>query len=111
MLYRVAACLHVTAETAVLVQTLRAAGAEMALCAANPLSTQDEVAEAMAGEEVEVLGRRGEDFDTYTAHVAALAATGPGVTLDDGADLITAVHGLGGLSVLHSPSNHSRAGS
>src|SRR5262245_34104237 len=59
---RIAACLHVTAETAVLVRTLVAAGADAALCAANPLSTQDEVVEALAGEGVEVLGRRGEDF-------------------------------------------------
>jgi len=93
---RVAACLHVTAETAVLVRTLLAAGAEAALCAANPLSTQDEVAEALAAEGVEVLGRRGEDFDTYAGHVDALAGSAPRLTLDDGADLISALHARGG---------------
>src|SRR3954471_4047771 len=64
---RVAACLHVTAETANLVRTLRAAGAQTALCAANPLSTQDEVAAALAEEGTEVRARRGEDLDAYAA--------------------------------------------
>jgi adenosylhomocysteinase len=89
----VAACLHVTAETANLVRTLVAGGARAALCAANPLSTQDEVAAALVVDHgVEVHARRGEDLDTYAAHVAALAATEPQITLDDGADLATLLH-------------------
>src|SRR6476646_2325452 len=70
---RVAACLHVTAETANLVRTLRAGGATVALCSANPLSTQDDVAAALVLEDgVEVRARHGEDVDTYVAHVLAL---------------------------------------
>jgi adenosylhomocysteinase len=88
---RVAACLHVTAETANLVRTLVAGGAEASLAAANPLSTQDDVAAALAGE-ADVRGRRGEDVDAYVANVLALVAAGPQVTLDDGADLLTVIH-------------------
>ena len=88
---RVAACLHVTAETANLVRTLVAGGAEAALAAANPLSTQDDVADALAAD-VEVRGRRGEDVDAYVANVHALVAGRPQVTLDDGADLLTVIH-------------------
>lgn len=89
----VGACLHVTAETANLVRTLLAGGASAALCAANPLSTSDEVAAALAAEDgAEVHARHGEDADTYLEHVAAVAARAPQVTLDDGADLITLLH-------------------
>src|SRR4051795_12277852 len=88
---RVAACLHVTAETANLVRTLVAGGADVALCAANPLSTQDEVVAALAGDS-EVHARRGEDFDAYLANVAAVVSRAPQITLDDGADLITFLH-------------------
>jgi adenosylhomocysteinase len=88
---RVAACLHITAETANLVRTLVAGGAEAALAAANPLSTQDDVVEALAGD-VDVRGRRGEDVDAYVANVLALVAAAPQVTLDDGADLLTVIH-------------------
>ena len=88
---RVAACLHITAETANLVRTLVAGGAEAALTAANPLSTQDEVAAALA-EEAEVHGRRGEGADAYAANVHTLVESGPNVTLDDGADLLTVLH-------------------
>jgi adenosylhomocysteinase len=89
----VAACLHVTAETANLVRTLVAGGARAALCAANPLSTQDDVAAALVVDHgVEVRARRGEDLDSYAAHVVALAATEPQITLDDGADLATVLH-------------------
>src|SRR6478672_2713907 len=91
---RVAACLHVTAETAALVRTLAAGGAAVALCAANPLSTQDDVAVALAGDAL-VRARRGEDLDAYADNVAAVVADGPQVTLDDGADLITFVHAAG----------------
>ena len=89
----VAACLHVTAETANLVRALMAGGAEVALCAANPLSTQDETAAALAeGFGAEVHARHGEDAEAYAAHVAACARKRPHVTLDDGADLVTVLH-------------------
>src|SRR4051794_34058879 len=90
---RVAACLHVTAETANLMTALAAGGAEAALCSANPLSAQDEVAAALAEDGVPVLAARGEDADSYARHVAALAEWGPQVTLDDGADLLMLMHG------------------
>jgi adenosylhomocysteinase len=85
---RVGACLHVTAETANLARTLAAGGAEVALCAANPLSTQDDVADALAGELL-VRARRGEDPAPGQREVAAW---GPAVTLDDGADLLALLH-------------------
>ena len=89
----VAACLHVTAETANLVRALIAGGAEVALCAANPLSTQDETAAALAEDfGAEVHARRGEDAEAYAAHVAACARRRPHVTLDDGADLVMVLH-------------------
>jgi adenosylhomocysteinase len=88
---RVAACLHITAETANLVRTLVAGGAEAALAAANPLSTQDDVVDALSAD-VEVRGRRGEDVDAYVANVHALVDGQPRVTLDDGADLLTVIH-------------------
>ncbi|MEA2286495.1 MAG: adenosylhomocysteinase [Solirubrobacteraceae bacterium] len=92
----VALCLHVTAETAGLVRALMAGGARAALCAANPLSTQDDTAAALVeryGAEVRAV--RGEDADAYVANVAALAAEGPQITIDDGADLITFLHAAG----------------
>jgi adenosylhomocysteinase len=89
----IGACLHVTAETANLVRALRAGGAEVALCAANPLSTQDDVAASLVVHEgAEVHARRGEDLDAYVAHVGALVARSPQITLDDGADLISVIH-------------------
>ncbi len=94
---RIAACLHVTAETANLLRALRLAGAEVALCSANPLATQDEVAAALVVEYgVEVRARRGEDFDSYQAHIASLIAGAepdvPWITIDDGADLVVGAH-------------------
>ncbi len=89
---KVAACLHVTAETANLAQALVAGGAEAALCSANPLTTQDEVAAALAEDGVPVLARRGEDAEAYARHVAALAEWEPDITLDDGADLLSLLH-------------------
>jgi adenosylhomocysteinase len=89
----IAACLHVTAETANLVLTLIRGGAEVALCSANPLSTQDDVAAALVEEHgVEVRALRGEDLDTYASHVHALLANEPHITLDDGADLLVTAH-------------------
>ncbi len=88
---RVAVCLHVTAETANLMRCLAAGGAQASLCAANPLSTQDDVAAALA-QELEVRARFGEDLDTYASHVGALVRGLPQVTIDDGADLLTVMH-------------------
>src|SRR5215213_9598116 len=88
---RVAACLHVTAETANLIRTLVAGGARASLAAANPLSTQDDVAAALAGD-AEVHARRGEDAGAYAANVHTLVEARPQVTLDDGADLLTVTH-------------------
>jgi len=100
---RVGACLHVTAETACLVRALAAGGAEVGLCASNPLTTQDDVVAALSAEGAEVHGRRGEDADAYAADVVAVVdRVRPQVTLDDGADLLTVIHAarpelLGGL--------------
>ena len=86
-------CLHVTAETANLARVLVAGGARVALCAANPLSTQDDVAAALVAHDgIEVHAVHGETLDRYAEHVAALVAREPQVTLDDGADLITILH-------------------
>jgi adenosylhomocysteinase len=89
---RVCACLHVTAETAVLVEALRDGGAEVALCAANPFSTQDDVVAALKDGGLEVRAARGESADAYAAHIAELAGRSPAVVMDDGADLIEAAH-------------------
>lgn len=93
---RLAACLHVTAETANLIRTLQAGGAEASLCSANPLSTQDEVAAALAQGGIEVRARRGESLDTYVEHVQALLEGHPQITIDDGADLLVTAHAKGG---------------
>src|SRR5947209_14277939 len=83
---RVAACLHVTAETANLILTLAAGGAQPALCSANPLSTQDDVAATLVADHaLEVRAIRGEDLSTYATHVRALLGARPQITIDDGA--------------------------
>ncbi len=86
---RVGACLHVTAETANLMLALRAGGAEVFLCASNPLSTQDDVAAALVAEGIPVFAVRGEDTDSYYSHLRAVLDTEPDITMDDGADLVT----------------------
>jgi adenosylhomocysteinase len=92
----VAACLHVTAETAVFIRALRAGGARVALAASNPLSTQDDIAAALGtGDGVEVFARSGVDRETYYQHIAqALDAAGPGpdLVIDDGGDLVSTLH-------------------
>jgi adenosylhomocysteinase len=88
----VGACLHVTSETANLVRTLAAGGAEVALCASNPFATQDTVAAALAAAGTEVHAVRGDDAEAWAARVAAVVARGPRITLDDGADLLSALH-------------------
>jgi adenosylhomocysteinase len=91
---RIGASLHVTAETGNLVRTLLAGGAEVALCASNPLSTQDDVAAALVEHhEAAVFARRGEDADTYYRHIDAVLDTRPRLTIDDGADLVGVLHG------------------
>ena len=88
----IAACLHVTTETANLVRALRAGGADVFLCASNPLSTQDDVAAALAGEGVGVFAVRGEDNDQYYSHIRELLDRNPTFTVDDGADLVSTLH-------------------
>jgi adenosylhomocysteinase len=88
----VGACLHVTSETACLVRTLAAGGADVALCASNPFATQDDVAAALAVGGDEVHAVRGDDAEAWAARVAAVVARAPRITLDDGADLLTAIH-------------------
>jgi adenosylhomocysteinase len=88
----VAACLHVTAETANLMLALRDGGAEVLLCASNPLSTQDDVAAALVAEGIPVFAIRGEDQDTYYKHIHAVLDHAPAITMDDGADLATLLH-------------------
>ena len=89
---RIGACLHVTAETANLMLALRDGGAAVALCASNPLSTQDDVAASLVTEGIAVFARKGEDRDTYYSHINAVLATSPEITMDDGADLVTELH-------------------
>jgi len=90
---RVAACLHVTTETATLAQTLKAGGAEVRVCASNPLSTQDDVAASLViHDEIPVFAIKGEDKETYYRHIHAALAASPQVTMDDGADLVSTIH-------------------
>ncbi len=88
----VVACLHVTAETANLMLALRDGGAEVALCASNPLSTQDDVAAALVAEGIPVFAVRGEDSTRYYEHIHAVLDMEPDITMDDGADLATILH-------------------
>src|SRR3954471_22111021 len=87
---RIAACLHVTAETANLAVTLRDGGADVAMCASNPLSTQDDVVAALVRDfNVPVFAIKGEDNETYYSHILACLDRRPHITMDDGADLVT----------------------
>jgi adenosylhomocysteinase len=90
---RLSACLHVTSETANLAVVLKEGGADIVLCASNPLSTQDDVAAALAGEHgIPTYAIKGEDETTYYQHIQAALAHRPNVTMDDGADLVTVLH-------------------
>ena len=90
---RVAACLHVTTETANLMKTLKAGGAEAVVCASNPLSTQDDVAASLVvDEEIGVFAIDGEDIETFYKHIDAALETRPAITMDDGADLVSRLH-------------------
>jgi adenosylhomocysteinase len=91
--YRVAACLHVTTETANLMRTLKAGGADVVLCASNPLSTQDDVAAALVDEfDISCFAIKGEDNETYYQHIEAAVDHKPHITMDDGADVIGVLH-------------------
>lgn len=97
---RVGACLHVTAETAVLAITLKEGGAEVFLCASNPLSTQDDVAAALVQDfGVAVFALRGEDRTTYYDHIERVLDAQPHITMDDGADLTSTAHRRGGATL------------
>ena len=90
---RIASCLHVTSETANLMRTLKAGGAEVALCASNPLSTQDDVVASLVKDyEISVFAIRGADNDLYYSHINASLDIKPQITMDDGADLVSTVH-------------------
>jgi len=90
---RIGACLHVTTETANLMRTLQAGGAEVALCASNPLSTQDDVAASLVADfGIGMFAIHGEDNDTYYKHINDVLDIKPQITMDDGADLVTTLH-------------------
>ena len=88
---RISACLHVTTETAHLMQTLQAGGASLVLCASNPLSTQDDVAAALVDSGISVYAIKGEDRDTYFKHIKAALDHEPNLTMDDGCDLVSSL--------------------
>jgi adenosylhomocysteinase len=91
--FKLAACLHVTTETAALMQTLKAGGASVALCASNPLSTQDDVAASLVKHDrIPVFAIKGENHKTYYTHINAVLDTRPHFTMDDGADLVSILH-------------------
>jgi adenosylhomocysteinase len=91
--YRISACLHVTTETANLMRTLKAGGADVVLCASNPLSTQDDVAAALVEEyDISTFAIKGEDHETYYSHIEAAVDHKPHFTMDDGADVIGVLH-------------------
>jgi len=97
---KIAACLHVTTETAVLMETLKLGGASLALCASNPLSTQDDVAASLVKNlKIAVFAIKGEDTKIYYQHINSVLGSKPEITMDDGADLVSTIH--------HSPiTNH-----
>ena len=91
---RISACLHVTTETANLMRTVQAGGANIVLCASNPLSTQDDVAASLVKDfGIPVFAKKGEDSKTYYRHIYAALAHHPHITMDDGADLVSQLHG------------------
>lgn len=92
---RIGACLHVTTETANLMRTLKAGGADVRLCASNPLSTQDDTAAALVKHfDIPVFAIKGEDTDTYYQHIDAVIDSKPQITMDDGADVVGRIHDL-----------------
>jgi adenosylhomocysteinase len=90
---RMTACLHVTTETANLMKTLQAGGADVRLCASNPLSTQDEIAAALVKHDgIPTFAIKGEDSKTYYKHIQSAIAHKPQITMDDGADVVSLIH-------------------
>lgn len=90
---KVACCLHVTTETGVLADVLKAGGAEVLICASNPLSTQDDVAASLAKDlKISVFAIKGEDTKTYYSHIKSVLTLSPNITMDDGADLVSTIH-------------------
>src|SRR3989338_6152678 len=90
---KIAACLHVTTETGVLMEVLKSGGASLFLCASNPLSTQDDVAASLAkGLKIAVFAIKGEDTKTYYRHIRSVLEVKPDITMDDGADLVSTIH-------------------
>jgi adenosylhomocysteinase len=90
---KIAACLHVTTETAVLMEVLKAGGASAFVCASNPLSTQDDVAASLVKDlKIPVFAIKGEDNKTYYRHIKAVLSAKPDITMDDGADLVSTIH-------------------
>jgi adenosylhomocysteinase len=90
---KIAACLHVTTETAVLMEVLKLGGASLALCASNPLSTQDDVAASLVKNlKISVFAIKGENTKTYYQHIKSVLKTKPDITMDDGADLVSTIH-------------------
>ncbi|GBE01326.1 adenosylhomocysteinase [bacterium BMS3Bbin06] len=97
---KIAACLHVTTETASLVETLKEGGADVVLCASNPLSTQDDVAASLVKySKIPVFAVKGENNRTYYRHIRSVLDFGPHITMDDGADLVSTLHKSGGDAV------------
>ncbi|MDD5155822.1 MAG: adenosylhomocysteinase [Candidatus Omnitrophica bacterium] len=93
---RISCCLHVTTETAVLAEVLKAGGADVFVCASNPLSTQDDAAAALVkNTKIPVFAVKGEDTDTYYRHINAVLSVKPDITMDDGADLVSTIHQAG----------------
>ena len=100
---KIAACLHVTTETAVLMETLKLGGASLALCASNPLSTQDDVAASLVKNlKIAVFAIKGENTKTYYQHINSVLAGKPEITMDDGADLVSTIH-HSPFTIYHSP--------
>ena len=89
---KLAGCLHITAETANLAMTLKAGGAELTLCASNPLSTQDDIAAHLVENGIPIFAIKGEDSKTYYDHMSATVDTAPNITMDDGADVVAMLH-------------------
>jgi adenosylhomocysteinase len=90
---RISACLHVTTETANLVRTLKEGGAEVSLCASNPLSTQDDVAASLVKDfRISVFAIKGEGKEIYYQHIEKVLNCKPNITMDDGADLVSTIH-------------------
>jgi len=91
--FKIACCLHVTTETGVLMEVLKSGGANLALCASNPLSTQDDVAASLVRNlKISVFSIKGEDTKTYYRHIQSALAAKPEITMDDGADLVSTIH-------------------